>query len=110
MYGDPTPIKNRLKPFLFTVFTKHQILLMREIGKNHTNITQILRKLAEEERIPEATLRFNAKKLKELGLIDFGDKLKKGINVEFTPLGLFFYEILKKDLEDNPLFIERKNK
>jgi predicted transcriptional regulator len=79
---------------------------MNEIGENHTNITEILKKLNLEEKIPEATLRFNAKKLKELGLIKFGDRFNKGAIAELTPLGLCLYEILNgklKRLKNNTL-------
>jgi predicted transcriptional regulator len=84
---------------------------MREIGENHTNITEILKKLNLEEKIPEATLRFNAKKLKELGLIRFGDRFNKGEIAELTPLGLVLYEILNgelKSLKSNTLFYKIK--
>jgi len=84
---------------------------MNEIGESHTNITEIIKKLNVEEKIPEATLRFNANKLKELGLIKFGDRFNKGVIAELTPLGLFLYEILNGDLKrvkNNALFCEIK--
>ena len=108
VYGDGAPIKD-LRLFLFRAFTKHQLLLMKEIGKNRTNITKILKKLNLEEKIPEATLRFNAKKLKELGVIKFGNRLNKGEIAELTPLGLFFYEILNGKLKRSK-FILRNQK
>jgi predicted transcriptional regulator len=80
---------------------------MKEIWESNTNITEILKKLNLKEKIPEATLRFNAKKLKELGIIKFGDRFNKGEIAQLTPLGLFLYEIL----EGNPLFCKiEKNK
>jgi predicted transcriptional regulator len=67
---------------------------MKEIGENSKNITEILKNPSLKEKIPEATLRFNAKKLKELGLIKFGDRFNKGAVAELTPLGLFLREVL----------------
>ncbi|MEM5829612.1 MAG: hypothetical protein QW040_02840 [Candidatus Aenigmatarchaeota archaeon] len=46
--------------------------------------------------MPEATLRYNARKLQELGLIKFGNKFNKGVNAELTPLGKLVYEILNR--------------
>jgi predicted transcriptional regulator len=74
---------------------------MKEIGENNTNITEILKRVNLKEKIPEATLRFNARKLKELGLIKFGDKFNKGKVAELTPLGLFFYEILENGFKSS---------
>jgi hypothetical protein len=84
---------------------------MKEIGGNHANITEILKKLSLEEKIPEATLRFNAKKLKELDVVKFGDRFNKGEIAELTPLGLLLCKILNgelKSLKRNALFCKIK--
>ncbi|MEM7821370.1 MAG: hypothetical protein QXX38_00960 [Candidatus Aenigmatarchaeota archaeon] len=63
--------------------------------KNIT-ITSLLYEISKKHNIPESTLRWNAKKLKELGIIECGDQKNKGIPVKITNLGIIFLNFLKE--------------
>lgn len=60
-------------------------MVLNEIKENKgINITGLLKNISCRYEIPESTLRYNAKILRELGLIRSGTMGNKGISVELT--------------------------
>lgn len=58
---------------MLRAFNKNQILILEHIDNGSHSITSVLKSLSSSFRIPLSTLKLNARILKELGLIDFGD-------------------------------------
>lgn len=62
--------------------SEKQILILSRIGPNRNEgITSILRSLSAVSLIPLSTLKLNARKLRDLGLIDFscGESLRPAV-------------------------------
>lgn len=63
-----------MRRVLFRAFNKNQLIILWELSNGHRrSISSLLRAISNEMNIPLSTLKLNAKILKELGLIDFGD-------------------------------------
>ncbi len=95
--SDASPIhklQKELKLFLFSVLNRYQLLLIKDIAINKKSITTVLKKINQEQKVAEATLRYNSKKLLELQIVKFGDKFTKGKEAELTILGKLIYRIL----------------
>jgi len=77
---------------LLRALNKNQILILSEIENNSSEtITSLLTKLSKKSKIPLSTLKLNAKILRELGLITFGNSVK------LTDFGKFIVQIIGGD-------------
>ncbi len=87
-----------LKKLLNKILTKHQILILNELYENghYITVTNLIRNLSDKYKIPSSTLRWNAKKLYELELIECGNYQNKGKPVRLTDYGRLVYEILNE--------------
>ena len=64
----------KLGPILARALNKNQILILSETVKNRDrSITSLLLQTASKSSIPLSTLKLNARILKRLGLLSFGD-------------------------------------
>jgi hypothetical protein len=61
-------------------------------------ITRILVELSESRGVPYSTLKFNAKVLKELGLLDYGTAVDP-VDVRLTDSGRLVLNILREGVE-----------
>ncbi|HDH91571.1 MAG TPA: hypothetical protein ENF38_01330 [Candidatus Aenigmarchaeota archaeon] len=87
-----------LKLLLFRVLNKNQLVILSEIPKNTSmSISSLLRNIEKNFRIPLSTLKLNAKILKEIGLIEFGDSNP----VRLTKGGMFVNKILNNPKDSN---------
>ena len=91
--------KQDLKRLLARAINKNQILILNQVQTNSSSsITTALSKISRRERIPLSTLKLNAKILKELNLIDFGN-IEEIKEPELTEVGRFVLEIVGGDPE-----------
>lgn len=76
---------------MLRAFNKNQILILSQISNNSSEtISSLLRKLEKEFKVPLSTLKLNAKILKDLNLIDFGNSSP----AKLTELGKFIINII----------------
>lgn len=98
--GDAEPILcSALKELLLRAFSRHQILVLKELRSNgyYLNITNLIEKVSEEHNISASTLRWNVKKLRKLRLIECGTYNSKGIPAKLTASGKLISKILSRD-------------
>lgn len=77
-----------LARLLSNALTHTQILLLYRIRDNsYYTITQLIDVISEDNRLAKSTLRSNAARLREAGLIDCGTADNKGIPVTLTSYG-----------------------
>lgn len=78
---------------------KNQVLILNQLEINSFgSISSTLGKISRKFDVPISTLKLNAKILKELKLIDFGDS--EGFKeAELTEMGKFILEIVRGDPE-----------
>jgi predicted transcriptional regulator len=62
-----------LKKVLLRTFNKNQILILSNITNDSHSINFVLKKIFQNSSIPLSTLKLNAKILKELGWIIYGN-------------------------------------
>lgn len=88
-----------MKQLLLRALTKHQILILNELKDrgNYITVTNLIQKFSNKYNIPDSTLRWNVKQLKELELIECGDSESKGVPVKLTDSGLVIQNILNRD-------------
>jgi len=65
------------------------------VEKRKDRITRIVAELSEERMVPYSTLKFNAKVLKELGLLDYGTA-SDPVDVRLTDSGRLILTILRE--------------
>lgn len=83
-----------MKRVLARVVNKNQLLIISALTNNSANtITSLLNNISRKEKIPLSTLKLNAKILKSLGLIDFGN----GNSAMLTEFGIFFTNVVGDD-------------
>jgi len=70
---------------------------LKELYENghYITVTSLIRNFSVKYKIPPSTLRWNAKELYELELIECGNYRSKGKPVKLTDYGRLVYEILK---------------
>lgn len=66
--------------------------------KRKDRITRILTELSEKQMVPYSTLKFNAKVLKELELLDYGTAVDP-VDVRLTDSGKLVLTILREGME-----------
>jgi hypothetical protein len=80
-----------LKRVLLRAFNKNQLLILQEAAKNSRGtITSLLLKMEKKYVIPLSTLKLNAKILRELNLITFGNSS----TAKLTKAGRVIVELL----------------
>ena len=99
----------KLKKLFLTLLNRPQLLILYELKTEEAPITRIIKKLQIKEKIPEATLRFNARKLLELGLITYGNKTNRGEIAKLTEIGWTLCNLLDNNLITQMKFIPRIN-
>ena len=62
-----------LRKVLLRALNKNQILILEHVDDNSQSITFALKRLSDMFGVPLSTLKLNARILKGLGLIDFGN-------------------------------------
>jgi Mn-dependent DtxR family transcriptional regulator len=81
-----------LKRLLLRALNKNQILILYEIENNSSKtVTSLLRSISRSSGIPLSTLKLNARILKNLELIDFGDYS----TVQLTEFGRYVMKMIK---------------
>lgn len=100
MNGDAPPIlySKALKRLLLTVPTKHQILILNELGTkiHYFSVTNLISSLSEKYEIASSTIRWNVNRLRDLGLINCGNASKKGVPVKLTGDGDIVLKIIEE--------------
>ena len=86
-------LKASLKPRAIRIFLNiaHKI----ETHRRRLNFSRLLKLSERELKIPESTLKWNLKKFKDIGLIEYD----YGEPIDLTSLGRLLYAILKKEIE-----------
>ena len=89
-----------LRKVFLKAISKTQLFILAEIKANEstTTLTQLLRLLSKRNKIPLSTLKDASRKLKELGLIEYGS-CKEFRVVKLTDAGKFVLSVLTKDWE-----------
>jgi hypothetical protein len=82
--------KESLRKLLARALNKNQLIILSEIENNSQTLTSFLIKLSKATKIPLSTLKFNAKVLKQLGIITFADFS----NAELTKFGKIIFTII----------------
>lgn len=100
--GDETPIhllkqREDLKRILLRALNKNQILILKEVSKNSKlTISSLLLRMEKEFKVPLSTLKLNARILKKLNLINFGNSSP----ARLTELGEFIMQIIGGESND----------
>jgi len=93
-------LQEGLKKVFLRAITKTQFLILNEASFNHyLTITSLLCNLSQKHGIALSTLKDAGRRLKELGLIDYGNS-REWKPVKLTDAGRFVLDILKKGDED----------
>jgi len=77
---------------------ENQVLILSTVENRIDRITRILVELSESRGVPYSTLKFNAKVLKELGLLDYGTAVDP-VDVRLTDSGRLVLNILREGVE-----------
>nr|WP_187146429.1 hypothetical protein [Thermococcus sibiricus] len=72
---------------------ENQILILKSINGKHRSLNAFLEEISKDTRKPISTLKLNAKILKKLGLIDYGEK-NHPKPIELTKHGRLVLKIL----------------
>jgi len=98
--GAPIPISNTqldgLYQLLLRTINRTQLLILTHIPRVPASITPILKEISGKSNIPISTLRRNARILKDLNLITYGDALNFQ-GVELTELGQFVSKLMASE-------------
>lgn len=78
---------NRIRDFATHRLNDKEKIILEEAAKNSTNVTKLVCIISKNYGFSKTSIWYNLKKLKEDGLIEFGDSEKKGIDVKLTFLG-----------------------
>ncbi|ALM74442.1 hypothetical protein TBCH5v1_0474 [Thermococcus barophilus] len=73
---------------------ENQMLILRSINGKHRSLNALLEEISKDTKKPISTLKLNARILKELGLIDYGEK-NNPKPVELTKHGKLVLKILE---------------
>ena len=93
---DPTNLQESLRRLILSVISQKQVLILRGIASGeHFTLTSLLRYISEKEGISISTLKDASRKLKELGLIDYGNS-REWKRVKLTEFGEFILKVVGK--------------
>lgn len=81
-----------MKAFVSSRLNKKEKIILKEAANNKTNVTRLVYQISKDYGFSKTCIWYNLKKLKQSGLLDFGDLEKKGINVQLTFLGSLIYQ------------------
>ena len=76
-----------IKDFATRRLTEKEKIILGEAAENSTNVTKLVFHIAKNHGFSKTCIWYNLRKLKEDGLLVFGDSDNKGINVQLTFLG-----------------------
>ncbi len=82
------------KKLFLRALNENQMLILRNINGKHRSLNALLEEISRDTKKPISTLKLNAKILKELGLIDYGEKHNPK-PVELTKHGQLILKILE---------------
>lgn len=87
---------------MLKALTKVQILILNEIKNNgyYLTVTSLIEEISRKYGISSSTVRWNAKKLYKLGMIECGNSERKGIPVVLTREGKKILRILESSIEE----------
>ena len=89
-YGQLNNLEQAVITAANTKLTEKQQIILRWLinhNENETVYTVLIQQLSEEFDIPESTVRWNLKGLREAELINAGDRYNKGVPVSLTETG-----------------------
>ncbi len=81
------------KKLFLRALNENQILILENINGSHRSLNAFLEELSTEFNKPMSTLKLNARILKELGLIEYGER-ENPKPVELTKSGKLILKIL----------------
>ena len=89
-------LENVLVKLAMNELTEIQKLLLREVDSNEgkKTLTSLTRELSKKYNIPESTIKWNLRKLRDLGLIIAGNAETKGTPIRLTDAGRLVIEHL----------------
>lgn len=87
--------KNALNKRAMKIFLRAAYIL--NMKKSRLNFNRLLIIMRKDLKMPESTLKWNIKKLKQSGLLDY----ELGQPIELTPLGRLIYYLLINEIEKN---------
>lgn len=79
-----------MRKVLVRAINKNQLLLLKEIAASHETISSLVRRLSREKGTSVSALKANAKVLKELGVIEYGNSS----SARLTGFGRFVLKII----------------
>ena len=89
--------QDNLKSLLLKTLNKKQILILSHVKNNRVDtLTSVLKRISKNTDISISTLKTNAKILKDLGLIVYGNSSNYQI-VRLTEYGIFLVNIIGGD-------------
>lgn len=88
-----------MKLLLFRALNRNQIIILSEVMNNRTEtISSILRRISTVYGISLSTLKFNARVLKNLNLLSYGNSSNFQV-AKLTEFGKFVMSVLMKDCD-----------
>jgi hypothetical protein len=81
----------------------NQVLILSAVEKRRDRVTRILAELSEMYDVPYSTLKFNAKVLKELELLEYGTAVDP-VDVRLTDVGRLVLDILREGVGDREAY------
>ena len=82
-----------LRNLILRTLNNNQLLILTSVARQERSMTSFLRSLSEEYGIPLSTLKLNARILRELNLIAYGN-VREARNAEVLALGEFVLRLL----------------
>ena len=92
-----TPISSSgvddLRNLILRILNDNQLLVLNAIAERQQSLTSLLNRLSKEYEIPLSTLKLNARKLRELNLISYGNIHTKR-KAQLKTLGKFIVRLM----------------
>jgi len=83
-----------LRRLILRTLNDNQILILSSTARQSRSMTSLLRSLSEEHEVPLSTLKLNARILRDLNLISYGNACGAK-EAEVRPLGAFVLRLLE---------------
>lgn len=81
-------MRRKLARVLLRALNKNQLLILRHLDGGGVSMTRLLQRLSESFEVPLSTLKLNARILRELGLVEYGNG-----DARLTEFGRFVLEV-----------------
>lgn len=78
----------KIRDFVNHRLNKKEKLILKEISKNNGNATKFVSFISKKYGFSKTSVWYNLRKMKDSGLIVFGNSKKRGIKTRITFLGL----------------------